>query len=86
MIIQGKWDDVWMANSNFYTIVTKIGQAKIANAISFGTRVIFSTMKIGDSNGQYYEPTEDQTSLVHEVYEVGINQITVCLLYTSRCV
>lgn len=66
-----------MANSNFYTIVTKIGQAKIANAISFGTRVIFSTMKIGDSNGQYYEPTEDQTSLVHEVYEVGINQITV---------
>lgn len=66
-----------MASSNFYTIITKIGQAKIANAISFGTKVEFSKMKIGDSNGAYYDPTENQTELVHEVYEIGINQITV---------
>lgn len=66
-----------MANTNFYTIITAIGQAKIANAISFGTKVEFSKMKIGDSNGKYYDPTENQTELVHEVYEIGINQITV---------
>lgn len=66
-----------MANSNFYTIITSVGQAKIANAISFGTKVEFSKMKIGDGNGSYYDPTENQTSLVHEVYEIGINQITV---------
>lgn len=66
-----------MANTNFYTIITAIGQAKIANAISFGTKVEFSKMKIGDSNGAYYDPTENQTELVHEVYEIGINQITV---------
>ena len=66
-----------MASGNFYTIITTIGQAKIANAISFGTKVEFSKMKIGDSNGAYYDPTENQTELVHEVYEIGINQITV---------
>ena len=66
-----------MAETNFYTVVTKIGQTKIANAISYGTKINFAKMKIGDSNGSYYSPTENQTSLVHEVYEIGINQITI---------
>ena len=66
-----------MASSNFYTIITQVGQAKIANAISLGRKVQFSKMKIGDGNGKYYEPKENQTQLVHAVYEVGIDKITV---------
>lgn len=65
-----------MAES-FYTILTSIGKAKIANSAGFGTKVNISKYKIGDSGGQYYEPTEQQTDLVHPVYEGKINNIKI---------
>ena len=61
----------------FYSLVTKVGQAKISNAISFGNKINFTKMKLGDGNGSYYEPTEDQTDLVNEVYEVNISSVSV---------
>lgn len=65
-----------MAES-FYTILTSIGKAKIANSAGFGTKVNISKYKIGDGGGQYYEPTEQQTDLVHPVYEGKINNIKI---------
>lgn len=61
----------------FYTILTSIGKAKIANSAGFGTKVNISKYKIGDGGGQYYEPIEQQTDLVHPVYEGKINNIKI---------
>ena len=49
----------------FYTILTNTGKAKIANSVTLGTKVNLTTLKVGDSNGAYYNPSESQTDLVH---------------------
>lgn len=60
----------------FYTLLTKIGQAKLANATALGTKVNFAKIKVGDSNGTYYNPIENQEDLKHKVWEGTINSIT----------
>ncbi|SHJ50342.1 phage tail protein, partial [Clostridium magnum] len=62
---------------NFYTILTNTGKAQIANASALGIKVNFTTLKLGDGNGAYYNPTETQTTLVHEVWSGNIGNITV---------
>ncbi len=59
----------------FYTILTNIGKAQIANSGVMGSKVNFVKFKIGDGNGAYYEPTETQRDLIHTVYEGNITDI-----------
>lgn len=61
----------------FYTILTNIGKAKIANSLPTGQKVNLTKMKIGDSNGTYYNPSENQTELVHKVYECNVTSVDV---------
>lgn len=61
----------------FYTILTAIGKARIANATALGNKVNFTTLKIGDSNGKYYNPTETQEDLINPVWQGNINSINV---------
>ena len=61
----------------FYTILTKIGKAKIANASALGNKVDFTHFTLGDGNGDYYNPTESQTELRKEVWRGNIGQIVV---------
>ncbi|WP_243157528.1 phage tail protein [Clostridium sporogenes] len=61
----------------FYTILTKIGKAKIANATALGNKVNFTALKVGDGKGKYYNPTEEQEDLVNEVWQGNINSIRV---------
>lgn len=63
--------------SDFYTILTAIGKSKLANAQATGTTVNLTELAVGDSNGAYYNPSEDQTALVNEVWRGSINQIYV---------
>lgn len=65
-----------MADQEFYTLITTTGKAKIANATAFGTKVNFTTLKVGDGNGNYYEPTESQTDLIHTVWSGAITSIS----------
>ena len=60
---------------DLYTLVTNIGKAKIANATVLGKKVDFSKLKVGDGNGNYYEPSESQTNLVHKVWEGNVNNV-----------
>lgn len=62
---------------NFYTIVTRIGQAKIANSQVLGTRVNLTQIAAGDSGGNYYNPVETQTALAHEVWRGAISSISI---------
>jgi len=64
-------------SENFYTILTAIGKSKLANSAVLGSKVNFNTLKVGDGNGTYYEPSEDQTSLINKVWEGNINSISI---------
>lgn len=59
----------------FYTILTNTGKAKIANALPTGAKVNLTKLKVGDSNGAYYNPSESQTDLVHTVYTCSVTSV-----------
>ncbi|WP_010295845.1 phage tail protein [Clostridium senegalense] len=61
----------------FYTLLTNIGKAKLANANVFGKKINLTTLVVGDGNGNYYNPTEDQEHLTNEVWRGNIQLITV---------
>lgn len=65
-----------MAES-FYTILTNIGLAAIANAQVTQSKVDFATFVVGDGNGAYYNPTSTQANLVKEVWRGPISGITI---------
>ena len=61
----------------FYTILTAVGKAKIANAAALGKKVELTELALGDGGGSYYNPTEDQTELRNEVWRGAIGTVDV---------
>lgn len=61
----------------FYTILTTVGRAKLANAQVTGQQVEFKQMALGDGSGSYYNPVETQTGLRHEVWRGNVNQVSI---------
>lgn len=61
----------------FYTILTNIGKAKIATAAALGTDINIAKFAVGDGNGAYYNPTENQISLKHEVWRGNATSVNV---------
>ena len=58
-------------DKSYYTILTDIGKAKIANASLVGEKVDFVKIQLGDGGGNEYNPTEEQTALKNiEIYKV----------------
>nr|DAH73306.1 MAG TPA: tail collar fiber protein [Caudoviricetes sp.] len=66
-----------MADEKFFSILTKAGQAKIANSIILNKKVDLVTMKAGDGAGAYYDPTETQTDLRNVVWEGAISEVSI---------
>ncbi|OSA89047.1 UNVERIFIED_ORG: hypothetical protein B2H98_13880, partial [Clostridium botulinum] len=66
-----------MQEENFGSILTNIGKAKVANATLLNGNIALKTLKVGDSNGTYYNPTEDQTELKNTVYECAVGAIKI---------
>ncbi|MGN9164977.1 phage tail protein [Tissierellaceae bacterium HCP3S3_D8] len=64
-------------SEQFYTILTSIGKAKIANASALGNKVNFTHFALGDGGGKYYSPTENQEKLINEVWRGQIGQISI---------
>lgn len=60
----------------FFTILTSIGQAKIANAIALGQQIQLTEMALGDGNGNATTPAQTQTGLVRQVYRAQLNQLS----------
>ena len=60
---------------NYYTILTNVGKAKIANAQVLGEKVVMTHLAVGDGNGMHYNPTENQTALRNEVWRGHIGSI-----------
>ncbi|MDO5940652.1 phage tail-collar fiber domain-containing protein [Burkholderia cepacia] len=66
-----------MANE-FFTILTTVGRNKLAAATATATPLALTQMAVGDGdNGAYYNPTEAQTTLKHEVWRGAINRLSV---------
>ena len=63
--------------ATYYTLLTKTGQARIANAIALNQKVNLTYMAVGDGNGNPTTPNENQTALVREKDRATINQLTV---------
>jgi len=62
---------------SYYTKITKAGLAAITAAMNNSSKVPITYMAFGDGNGYIPEPDENATSLVNEVYRVGVNKVEV---------
>lgn len=62
---------------SYYTKITTAGLAAITSAINSNSKVPITYMAFGDGNGNIPEPNEHATSLVNEVYRVGVNKVEV---------
>ncbi|ADU70711.1 phage tail protein [Pantoea sp. At-9b] len=63
--------------TKFYAIVTTLGAAKIANAVSLGTKLNITQMAVGDGGGTTPTPNASQTKLVNEARRAAINSLTI---------
>lgn len=58
------------------TLLTNLGAAKIASAISKSTSVPLASIAVGDGGGSSVTPVAAQTALVNEVYRQTLNSLT----------
>lgn len=63
------------SNSQFFAILTAVGEAKQANATALGTPWTFKEMAIGDANGTDPIPNRTQTKLINEWRRAPVNQV-----------
>lgn len=61
----------------FYTVLTDIGQSKLANAVALGQTIEITELAVGDGDGSLPEPETDRTELVNEVRRSSINRSEV---------
>lgn len=61
--------------ADYYTLLTTIGRAKLANAHVTGVAVQITEFAVGDGGGVVYNPAEDATGLAGETFRAAPNQI-----------
>ena len=62
-------------DSQYFAILTAIGEAKLANAIALGTTLTFAQMAVGDANETKPIPNRLQTKLINERRRAPLNQV-----------
>ena len=63
--------------TEYYSIVTNIGAAQIANASVLGGKVDIVCFAVGDAGGAGYQPSTEMTALRHEVWRGNITSYEV---------
>jgi phage-related tail fiber protein len=61
--------------SNYFALLTQVGEAKLANAVSMGGSLKLTHMAVGDGNGATPAPDRLQKALVREVRRAALNQL-----------
>ena len=64
-------------SEKFYSLVTKVGKAVMANALAFNKKIEFGDFVVGDGGGSTYEPDESQQSLKSEVWSGAVRSVSV---------
>jgi len=62
---------------SFYTILTEIGEAKLANATALGTSLSLTHIAVGDGNGVAITPYQTDAALRNEVWRGVLNSISI---------
>lgn len=63
--------------AEFYTLLTTIGEAKVANAIALGQAIEITHLAVGDGGGTLPEPQGDEQQLINEVRRAPINTTNI---------
>jgi len=61
----------------YFTVITKVGLAKIAKAAAVGSKLQLSERAVGDGGGRDIEPSDAVAALVNEVYRGAVNRLEV---------
>ncbi|MFW7525767.1 phage tail protein [Vibrio ostreicida] len=61
--------------SKFFTILTQVGEAKLANATALGQTIRLAQLAIGDGNGVLPTPDQKQTALINELRREPLNAV-----------
>ncbi|AJW28929.1 hypothetical protein Z042_26010 [Chania multitudinisentens RB-25] len=61
----------------YFSILTKAGEAAFAAASVTGVAVRFAQMAIGDGGGTATSPNADQTGLINELYRAPLNRLVI---------
>lgn len=61
----------------YYTILTEIGKAKLANATALGQTLQLTQIAVGDGNGSAVTPVESMTALVNQVWVGNISDLRI---------
>lgn len=61
----------------YLTLLTTLGQAKLATALANGAGVSISHLAVGDGNGAAVTPQASMTALVREKYRVAVQSVAV---------
>lgn len=61
--------------SEYFCILTPAGRTKLAQAALLNQPLLITRMAVGDGNPLEEPPTEEQTVLVHEVYNAPLNKL-----------
>ena len=72
--------------SKYFSILTRIGAAKLARATALGTQIEITTMAVGDGNGVLPTPDPAQTALVNEKHRAPLNRLTLDPVNTSQLI
>lgn len=64
-------------STKFYTLLTEIGAAKLANATALGVPLKITQMAVGDGGGTLPTPSAQQTKLVGEKRRAALNRLTI---------
>lgn len=70
----------------FYTILTELGAAKLANATALGSTLELTHMAVGDGGGVTPTPTASQTALIREHRRALLNSLSVDPANTNQII
>lgn len=62
-------------SQQYFSVVTLLGQAKIAAALANAGSIMIAQLGVGDGNGAPVMPVVTQTGLVHEVWRGGVTSV-----------
>lgn len=60
---------------SYYSLLTVVGQAKLANAVALNQPLAITQFALGDGNGAPVVPTETMTALTHEVHRRSVSAV-----------
>lgn len=63
--------------SQYISILTTVGQQRVAAALAGGPQVQITHMAVGDGNGAAITPHQGMVGLVHEVHRAPLSSLTV---------